>query len=156
MENDEYLRKIKRYIFVYGVFVFLLIAGMILLILFCKFETNVFLKCVFIGLAVCLVLLLAFTIWLYDQRLKQVLEYFYNREENEKKRIVEKEQSKQNYEYRLESLKWEKIQQIVKLIYEKKELNNKETDQKSDSNSISVAKSLIAVIKEIKEEIERI
>jgi hypothetical protein len=163
MENDEQLKgeesfnKYERLLFVYAGIVGLTLVGEILLIVQIIHEKNdICITYIIVILAVCLLLLLVLVICLFNKRLKQMLEYSFNQHENEKKRAYEKGQSEQNQEYRLETLKWEKIHQIAKLVLEKEKQKDDENDKKKDTINIPVAKSLIEAIKEIKEEIERI
>jgi heme/copper-type cytochrome/quinol oxidase subunit 1 len=161
MANEKTLKErnshyaLERIVLVFGGIAAISIAGLIFLTMPITGENEIYLNTIFAGLVVCMILLLAFIIWLYDWRLKQILECEHTQVENDKKRALEKEQAELNHTYRLEAIKWERIHQIVKLVLEKENPKDKKTDKEKDTINIPVAKSLIAAIKEIKEEIEK-
>jgi len=85
-EENKPNRMMRRISYVYGGVVIATITGIILTISHIKEDKEIF-----AGLLVCLLLLLIYVISMYNQRLKQVLEYSYNEVENEKKRKRETE-----------------------------------------------------------------
>lgn len=157
MENNELFKENKRHFFLFSGFVLLIIIGIILLILRVIYGNNsICHNCIITGLTVCLLLILVFAILIYNRRLKQFLEYRNSQLENEKRRNIEMEQAKLNQDYRIETLKWDKIYQIAKLALEKEKPKDTIKNDDKDIINLPIAKSLIEAIKEIKNEIDKI
>jgi hypothetical protein len=152
MENSELFKKVKQQVYMFIAIILLTISGIVLLIIRINGANDICVTCIIAGLIMCLLLILILAIWIYNQRLKQLLEYSFNQEENEKRRTYEEKQSQLNHNYRLEVLKQETFHQIVKEISEKKE--NTE-NPKEKVIKIFINHSLIEDIKTVKDKIDK-
>lgn len=156
MENNELFKEKKQHVLLFSGFALIIIIGIILLILQIIYGYyNILHVCIITGLTICLLLILVFAILIYNQRLKQFIEYSNSQLENDKRRIFEMEHAKLNQDYRFEILKWDKIYQIAKLALEKEKPKVVKNNDK-DIINLPIAKSLIEAIKKIENEIDKI
>jgi hypothetical protein len=153
MENSELFKKVKQHVYVFCANILLTITGVVLLILQLNGKDFNFMDCIITALIVILLLIFVFELWIYNQRLKQLLEYYYTQTENDKKRAYEEKLSQFNQNYRIEVLKQEMLHQIVKEISVKTENTEKPNEKEI---KISINHTIIEDIKKVKDEIDNI
>ena len=158
MENEKQLAKFKNLIWVFA-------PALVVLTLFVSVQIrHVIIKednpcCLILCLTALYVILIGSVIvllYLYNLRLKQLIDCQNLQIENDKKREYDKLQSQLNHEYRMAALESENLHQFIKEISKKKESNETKDDKTEKIVKISLDTALVDLIKQLKIEIDKL